>query len=283
MKIIKTLAAVMIALNLIAAAGLAMGSAATSRAISETAIEKAITATGAVDELTDRIIAQRTVNMGGRYGETMQTILKSDAMTAFFTEYTARALQSQIYDIELEEIGSDELNRAFSEGADECLAEGSISMGSTERLIFDKALNLAMPVLTEGINYVLKQMDLTDFVDGETAGYIETAKLLVSDKVRFGSAAFAVVMCVVLIAIFGGSMAGFVWAGVCILLDAVLLLIMSVMLGGSMQADGAELALSTRMMYVMMSEGLSYAGIAGGIPGAALIAIRGAIRGIFKS
>lgn len=45
MKIIKTLAAVMIALNLIAAAGLAMGSAATSRAISETAIEKAITAT----------------------------------------------------------------------------------------------------------------------------------------------------------------------------------------------------------------------------------------------
>ncbi|MCQ2547290.1 MAG: hypothetical protein MJ161_07100 [Clostridia bacterium] len=282
MKVLKFIVAVILALNLLAATGLALGSVATEKAISDDAIEKAITKTGAVEELTDRIISQRTVNMGGQYGKTMQTILKSDAMTDFFTEYTARALQAQVYGTECEEIGSDDLNRAFSRGIDECIDKGSISMGSEERLIFDEALNTAMPILTEGINYVLAQMNLTSFVDGNTTGYLEKAQLLTSAKVQYGSMAIAVVLCIILIILFGGSMTGFVWDGVCILLVAAFFFIMSMMLEGTMEASAAEVALSTRMMYVMTGEGLAFAGTAGGIAGAAFIVIRGIIRAIIK-
>ena len=282
MKVLKIIIAVLLALNLLASAGLAMGSVAAGRAISETAIEKAITKTGAVDELTGRIIAQRTVNMGGQYGSTMQTILKSDAMTDFFTEYTAKALQSQVYGVQCEEIGSDDLNAAFSRGTDECIAEGSISMGSNERLIFDTALNTAMPILTEGINYVMTQMNLTSFIDEDTAEYMETARFLTSGKVRYGSAIIAIVICIILIVLFGGGMAGFVWSGVCILLMAAIFFIMSIMLEGTMEASAGEIALSTRMMYVMVGEGLSFAGIGGGIVGAAMIVLRGIIKAIFR-
>lgn len=280
MKVIRIIVAVFLAFNLLASAGLALGSVAASKAISETAIEKAITKTNAVGELTDRIIAQNTVNMGGQYGTMMQTILKSDAMTDFFTEYTAKALQSQVYGIECEEIGSDDLNIAFSRGADECIAKGSISMSGTERLIFDAALNTAMPILTEGINYVLQQMNLTSFLDDNTVEYIEKAQFMTSAKVRYGSAALAIVLCILVIVLFGGSMTGFVWDGVCILLVAAIFFIMSIMLEGTMESSASEVALSTRMMYIMVGEGLSFSGIIGGAIGTALIVIRGIIKAI---
>lgn len=104
MRLLKGLVAFALAVILIASSALALGSYAVSEAISEEGVEKAITETDAVGELTDNIIQQNTVNMGGVYGETMQAILKSDAMTDYFTEYTARCLQSQIYGEEMEEL-----------------------------------------------------------------------------------------------------------------------------------------------------------------------------------
>ena len=197
MRLLKGLVAFALAVILIASSALALGSYAVSEAISEEGVEKAITETDAVGELTDNIIQQNTVNMGGVYGETMQAILKSDAMTDYFTEYTARCLQSQIYGEEMEELGSDDLNMAFSRGTDECIANGTITMNKGERAMFDTALNLAMPALTEGINYVLSQMNLTDFVDEETAEQIEMARTATSDEVRYGAAGIAILAYVV--------------------------------------------------------------------------------------
>lgn len=282
MKALKIIVAVILALNLLAAAGLAMGSIATSRAISEPAIEKAITKTDAIEELTDRIIAQRTVNMGGQYGSTMQTILKSDAMTDFFTEYTAGALQSQVYGVQYDEIGSDDLNIAFSRGTDECLEKGSISMDEGERMIFDQALNTSMPVLTEGINYVLAQMNLTSSMDEDTAEYMEKAQMLTSPAVQYGAIGMMALLSIILIVIFWRSKAGFLWSSVCILLVAAFFFIMSMMLEGTMETSTAEVALSTRMMYIMIGEGLSYSAIAGGIGGGILLAIGGILKAIFK-
>ena len=49
------------------------------------------------------------------------------------------------------------------------LSADNISISFGERKLFDAALNMAMPNLTEGVNYVLGQMNLTAFVDDETA------------------------------------------------------------------------------------------------------------------
>ena len=137
MKVVKGFVAFALAVILAASAALALGSYAVTEAISEESVEKAIRETDAVGQLTDSIIQDNTVNLGGRYGEIMQTVLKSDAMTDFFTVYTARCLQSQIYGEEMEEVGADDLNMAFSRGMDECIEDGSIDMGEGERKLFD--------------------------------------------------------------------------------------------------------------------------------------------------
>lgn len=271
MRIIRGLIAFALAIILAASSALALGSYAVSEAISEDAVEKAITETDAVGQLTDNIIQHNTINLGGIYGETMQTILKSDAMTDFFTAYTARCLQSQIYGEEMEEIGSDDLNAAFSNGTDECIANGSISMGKIERKIFDEALNLAMPNLTKGVNYVLSQMDLTDFVDEDTAKQIELARTATSDQVRYGAAGIAIMAALLLLVLYWRSKMGLFMGGIIVLVVAAFLYIMSMMIDQTLTSSGEEIVLSRQMLYVMVSYGLKQAIQLGGILGGALI------------
>ena len=255
MRFLRGLIAFVLALILIASTALALGSFAVSRAVSEDAVRQAITETDAVGQLTDNIIMHNTINLGGEYGETMQAILKSDAMTDFFTAYTARSLQSQIYGGEMEEIGSDDLNAAFSRGMDECLANGSVTMDEGERMIFDQALNTAMPNLTKGVNYVLDQMRLTDYVDEDTAHQIELAKSATSDEVRYGAAGIAIMACLILIALYWRNKAGFLLSGVIVLFVAAFFFV-----------------LSRKMLFVMVSYGSLAAVRIGAVCGAALIA-----------
>ncbi len=271
------------AVILIASSALALGSYAVGEAISEEGVEKAITETDAVGELTDNIIQQNTVNMGGVYGETMQAILKSDAMTDYFTEYTARCLQSQIYGEEMEELGSDDLNMAFSRGTDECIANGTITMSKGERAMFDTALNLAMPALTEGINYVLSQMNLTDFVDEETAEQIEMARTATSDEVRYGAAGIAILACILLFALYWRSKSGMLLCGILILVVAALFYGVSMMIDKTVTADGAGLVLSRQMLYIMISYGATEAMKVGTVIGGAMIVACPIFKLVFRS
>lgn len=282
MKVLKIIAALLLSAVLFVSAGLAMGSFAAGEAISEEAIEKAIVDTGAVDKLTDNILAQNTTNLGAGYGQTMKTILKSDAMTQFFTEYTASCLQSKVYEETYEEIGSDELNEAFQRGTDECMADGSIAMGEMERKVFDEALNLAMPVLTEGVNYVLKQMNLSSFVDEDTAQQIEMAQSITSDTLRFGACAVAAACCLIILLLFHRSKMGLIWCGVCILIIAVFFGIFAVMLDQTVASSGENIVLSRQMLYVMVAHGLKYVAVAGGALGAACFPACLILRKIFR-
>ncbi len=283
MRLLKGLVAFALAVILIASSALALGSYAVSEAISEEGVEKAITETDAVGELTDNIIQQNTVNMGGVYGETMQAILKSDAMTDYFTEYTARCLQSQIYGEEMEELGSDDFNMAFSRGTDECIANGTITMNKGERAMFDTALNLAMPALTEGINYVLSQMNLTDFVDEETAEQIEMARTATSDEVRYGAAGIAILACILLFALYWRSKSGMLLCGILILVVAALFYGVSMMIDKTVTADGAGLVLSRQMMYIMISYGATEAMKVGTVIGGAMIVACPIFKLVFRS
>ena len=261
----------LLAIVLLASAALALGSYAVTETISEDAVGRAITETNAVGQLTDNIIEHNTVNLGGVYGETMQAILKSDAMTEFFTAYTARCLQSQIYGEEMEEIGTDDLNAAFSRGTDECLEKGIISMDKGERVMFDEALNTAMPNLTNGINYVLSQMNLTSFVDEDTSRQIQIARTATSNEIRYGSAGIAILACILLFALYWRSKFGMLLAGIMILLAAAFFFALSMMIDATVESSGEGLVLSRQMLYIMISYGSQQAVKAGAIIGGAMI------------
>ena len=271
MRLIRGLLAFALAIILIASSALALGSYAISEAISEDAVRQAITETDAVGKLTDNIIQQKTINLGGAYGESMQAILKSDAMTEFFTEYTARSLQSKVYGQETEEIGSDDLNMAFSRGMDECIEKGTVTMDKGERAIFDEALNMSMPNLTKGINYVLGQMSLTGFVDEDTAEQIEIARTATSDEVRYGAAGIAILACILLFALYWRSKFGMLLCGIMILVVAAFFYFMSMMIEQTMVADETGLILSRQMLYIMVSYGAAQAMKVGAVIGGAMI------------
>ena len=271
MRLLRGLVAFALAIILIASAALALGSYAVSEAISEDGVGKAITETDAVGKLTDNIIQQNTINLGGVYGETMQAILKSDAMTAFFTEYTARCLQSQVYGEEMEELGTDDLNMAFSRGMDECLANGTVTMDQGERAMFDEALNTAMPNLTKGFNYVLDQMSLTDFVDEDTAHQIEIARTATSDEVRYGAAGIAILACIIIFALYWRSKFGMLLCGIMILVVAAFFYLLSTMIEQTMDSGATGLVLSRQMLYIMVAYGATEAMKAGAVIGGAMI------------
>ncbi|MCQ2545915.1 MAG: hypothetical protein MJ144_05750 [Clostridia bacterium] len=280
MRLIRFLLSIILALVLIASAGAALSSFAVTEAVSEEAIHKAVVETGAVDELTDRILAQNTVNMGGQYGQTMKEILKSEAMTEFFTAYTAVCLQNQVRGEEgtagsgyYNEIGSDDLFIAFSGGTDECINNGSISMGEGERKIFDAALKAAMPTLANGINYVIQQMNLTSFIDDDTAEYMETAQMMTSSEFRYGAIGIAAIACLGLILLRRHRRSGMFWCGICLLLIAGLFFVFATMLSGSAESSGNFVALSTRMLYVMVAYGLKKVATVGGAVGIACLPV----------
>lgn len=283
MRFIRGLLGFLLALILLASSALALGSYAVAESISEGAVEKAITETDAVGMLTDNIIEHNTINLGGVYGETMQAILKSDAMTDFFTAYTARCLQSQVYGEEMEEIGTDDLNAAFSEGMDECLEKGVIVMDQGERAMFDAALNAAMPNLTKGINYVLDQMDLTSFVDEDTAHQIEIARTATSNEVRYGAAGIAILACILLFALYWRSKFGMLLAGIMILVAAAFFFALSMMIDSTVGASGTDIVLSRQMLYVMVSYGAMQAVRTGAIIGGALIVACPIFKLVFRS
>jgi hypothetical protein len=283
MRVLKGFLAFLLTIILLLSASLALGSYAVSEAISEDAVEEAITETDAVGQLTDNIIQHNTINLGGVYGETMQAVLKSDAMTAFFTEYTARCLQSQVYGEEMEEIGSDDLNMAFSQGMDECLANGTISMNEGERKMFDEALNAAMPNLTKGVNYVLNQMDLDTFVDEETAEQIEMARAATSDQVRYGAAGIAIIACLLIVVLYWRSKIGLIWCGAIILVIAAFMYILSMMIDQTMASSGDGIVLSRQMLYVMVTHGTIAAMKVGAVIGGAMIIAFPIFRIVFRS
>lgn len=259
------------ALILIASTALALGSYGVGEAISEDGVKQAITETDAVGKLTDNIIQHNTINLGGEYGEEMQAILKSDAMTEFFTAYTARSLQSQIYGEDMEEIGSDDLNAAFSRGMDECLEKGTISMDKGERAMFDEALNTSMPNLTKGVNYVLGQMSLTDFVDENLAKQIETARMGTSDEIRYGAAGIAILACILLFAIYWRSKFGILLSGIMVLVVAAFFYMLSMMIDQTLSSTGTNIVLSRQMLFIMVSYGATRAMKAGAVIGGAMI------------
>ena len=144
-------------------------------------------------------------------------------------------------------------------------------MDQGERAMFDAALNAAMPNLTKGINYVLDQMDLTSFVDEDTAHQIEIARTATSNEVRYGAAGIAILACILLFALYWRSKFGMLLAGIMILVAAAFFYALSVMIDSTVASSGSGLVLSRQMLYIMVSYGSLQAVKAGAMIGGAMI------------
>ena len=140
-----------------------------------------------------------------------------------------------------------------------------------ERALFDEALNTAMPNLTKGINYVLSQMNLTSFVDEDTAKQIELARTATSTEVRYGAAGIAILACVLLFALYWRSKFGILLSGIMILIVAAFFFVLSMMIDQTVESSGTGLVLSRQMLYIMVSYGAQQAVRLGAIIGGAMI------------
>ena len=115
-------------------------------------VRDALTKSQIVAEITEDSIRSQTVNMGGLYGEMMEEIMATEAMTDFFTEYVSEGIRSIIYQREYEEIATDELLRAFDKGVDQVNEEGKYNISPDLRKLLMEYAEQTAPDLTQSLN-----------------------------------------------------------------------------------------------------------------------------------
>ena len=159
MKTLKVIAAILIALALVAAEGLAMGILSVDRALSEGTIKKSIVETGVVDDVIGEALRENTVSMGGAYGELVQSVMKTDVMNDFFAAYLSSVIRSEVYGEQYEEIAEDDLMQAFSSAIDEMEKSGAIRISQEQESIIKNMIKEELPRLTQDLNSLAMQYD----------------------------------------------------------------------------------------------------------------------------
>lgn len=268
MKVIKIIAAIILSIALIGAGSAAMGVFSIDRAVSEESVSKAMEETGIVQELTDEVISENTVNMGGKYGEVINGAIKTDAMNDFFSSYISTAIRSDVYGEPYEEIGSDDLMNAFSAAMDELKAENNIQITSEEEEIIRAAMLREIPDLTENINENIKKYDTTSIDLGNEEN---SAQFLTQSTTKILTVVASIILCAIIIALFWRSKAGFIWCAVVFGIAALIYMGLGMMGGGGI-IDITSGSVSERFVIRMLSEGFSDASKAGFIIMALFIA-----------
>lgn len=124
-------------------------------------VRDAITTSGIVSEMTEDALRAGTVNMGGAYGEKLEAVMESEAMTDFFTEYISTGIRSIVYGVSYEEIAVDEMLRAFDKGADQVNASGKYDITPDERNTLMMYMEQAAPDLTQSLDVTMKKYETT--------------------------------------------------------------------------------------------------------------------------
>ncbi len=258
MKVLKIIAAVLLSVALIVAGSAAMGVFSIDRAVSEDSVSKAVKETGIVQELTDEVISENTVNMGGEYGEVIKAAMDTDAMNAFFSSYISSSVRSEIYGEEHEEIGSDELMNAFSSAIDELRASGQTDITSEEEEIIRTAILQEIADLTDSINEKT-YFDTTELTEGQDEGL---PGIFTQTGMKLLTAAVSIVLCALLIALFWRSKVGFIWCAVVFGITALIYKCLS-MIGGGDIIDVTSGSISEKFVITLLAEGFSDVAIAG--------------------
>ncbi|MCI7248807.1 MAG: hypothetical protein MR492_04400 [Clostridiales bacterium] len=144
-----------------------MGIFAVDAGSAEKSIRKALDESEIVSELVMESLKANSVNGAAIYGETIEELAESDAMTDFFAEYISNGIRESVYGYQVEEIAYGKLLEAVDKGIDQVNAGGEVQISSDEKLLFMSAVSKAAPEMTEGIGKVISSFETTAGGDAE--------------------------------------------------------------------------------------------------------------------
>ena len=258
MKTLKVIAAILIALALIAAEGLAMGILSVDRALSEGTIKKSIVETGVVDDVIGEALRENTVSMGGAYGELVQSVMKTDVMNDFFAAYLSSVIRSEVYGEQYEEIAEDDLMQAFSSAIDEMEKSGAIRISQEQESIIKNMIKEELPRLTQDLNSLAMQYDASR---GELTN--DAVKTVLSRGTQMIMLLISAALCAALIALFWKNKSGFIWCAVVTgVVTACYVLLTVLGASGTLLAGGSP---GDAFVLTLLSHGFKVAAIIGGV------------------
>lgn len=259
MKTMKTISVIIIAILLFIAESLVMGLFAVDKAISEDSVKKAMQESGIVPQLVEEALSEATVNMAGEYGEKIEAVFRTDAMSDFLSSYAAAAISTELYGSQYEEIADDELMKAFSDGIDEVNQSGEYSISIMEEELLKQAMQQEIPDLTAALN---EQAGAYEALDGEAAGQALdedfSGQTIMNPVAKLLIILLCALFCAALIALCWRSRLGFLWCGIILALVSVIYLSLYTLLGGFVSSSAAD-----QMMYSMMRTGFEGASTVG--------------------
>ena len=144
-----------------------MGIYAVDAGSAEKSIRKALDESEIVSELVMESLKANSVNGAAIYGETIEELAESDAMTDFFAEYISNGIRESVYGYQVEEIAYGKLLEAVDKGIEQVNAGDEVQISSDEKLLFMSAVSKAAPEMTEGIGKVISSFETTAGGDAE--------------------------------------------------------------------------------------------------------------------
>lgn len=151
-----------------------MGIYAVDAGSTEKNIRKALDESDIVSSIVKESLADNTVNGAGVYGEVIEELAESEAMTDFFASYISNGIRESVYGYEIEEIANDKLMAAVDKGIDQVNSSGGVQISSTEKQLFLNAVSQMTPELTKGINSVISSFETLTYGEAdEVSGAVE--------------------------------------------------------------------------------------------------------------
>lgn len=264
MKTLKVIAAILIALALIAAEGLAMGILSVDKALSEGTIKKSIVETGVVDDVIGEALRENTVSMGGAYGELVQSVMKTDVMNDFFAAYLSSVIRSEVYGEQYEEIAEDDLMQAFSSAIDEMEKSGAIRISQEQESIIKNMIKEELPRLTQDLNSLAMQYDASSGeLTNDATSADDAVKNVLSRGMQMIMLLISAALCAALIALFWKNKSGFIWCAVVTgVVTACYVLLTVLGASGTLLAGGSP---GYAFVLTLLSRGFKVAAIIGGV------------------
>lgn len=265
MKTAKMVITVLLCIILLVAETAALGLFAMDRALSRGTVKDAVHETGFAVKLTDEVLSSTTVNMGGRYGEMAEAVMKTEAMEDFFADYIDNAVKHEIYGDEYSEVSTDELMAAFNQGLKQAEKSGNVMLTDNEKDLVKQTMLKQAPDMTSGLNDLIGSYDSTegDMVETAADPYSGFAAASSSGS-RVLAWAVCAVVCILLIVILWRSKLGFIWCGVVTAITTLIYLGLGTAAGGLFMGMVSDTPADEMLLY-MISSGFGAAAIFGGI------------------
>lgn len=151
-----------------------MGIFAVDAGSGQKSVAKALAKSDIISDIVEESLKKNSVNGEAFYGETIEKLAKSDAMTEFFATYISNGIRESVYGYEVEEIAYDKLLQAVDEGIAQVNRESDVNITSDQKQIFMGAVSRTAPDLTKGLNTVISGYEATATGEyGETAAAME--------------------------------------------------------------------------------------------------------------